>query len=296
MGMYVVELDCPWNDTPFEMPFHLQGFKIRTLEELQKVKEISRHVIIDIRLGRDTKFGTFIEKQESGGLKNSLPGISPTNQLDSVYDDTTTVEEEIVTARQIMGDAKNLYARVLSQVREGKEVDIGSLRDVVSSMTESVIRNPHALMWLIQLKSRDTYTYAHSIAACVLALAFGRYLGLPEPQLKILGLSTLLQDIGKLKLPMDLLHKSAPLTREEHNQVMSHVTHSVDILRKHPQLPMGTIEIVSAHHERYDGSGYPRGLKGDNINLVGTMNATTVAAIREASRGTISTWSAPSPA
>jgi putative nucleotidyltransferase with HDIG domain len=138
-------------------------------------------------------------------------------------------------------------------------------------MVDSIVRNPDALTWLTRLKLRDDYTYAHSIAVSVLALALGRHLGLPREDLEVLGSSTLLQDIGKLELPKKLLDKPAALSETEYKVIQKHVAFSADILRKHKLLPRRALEIVISHHERYDGSGYPRGIKGNRIDLLSTI-------------------------
>jgi putative nucleotidyltransferase with HDIG domain len=140
-------------------------------------------------------------------------------------------------------------------------------------MVESVIRNPDALVCLAQLKKRDEYTVTHSMRVCILALTFGRHLDFTAEELNLLGLGALLHDVGKMKIPESILNKPDRLTPEEFEIIKTHVPHGVAILESHPGIPKAAIELVHSHHERYNGAGYIRGLKGDNIGLFGSIGA-----------------------
>jgi len=136
-------------------------------------------------------------------------------------------------------------------------------------MVESVLRNPDALICFAQLKRKDEYTAMHSLRVSVLSLVFGRQLGMKAEELQILGVGALLHDLGKMKVPSEILNKSDSLTSDELSIVKMHVPWGIEILEKASQVPAGTLEIVRRHHERYDGSGYMDGLKGDTIGTLG---------------------------
>jgi putative nucleotidyltransferase with HDIG domain len=271
LGMYVVELDRPWRDAPFEMPFHLQGFRLRTMDELERVKALCQYVYIDPQLGKDAVRYLPDDVRDEHFAPDSLPPISPANRIDAAYHEVTTMEEELGAAREVLQDTRHTFSKILTDVQAGSEMDTAQLRQVVGAMVESVIRNPDALTWLTKLKERDRYTYSHSIAVCVLALTFGRHLGLPREDMETLGLATLLQDIGKLEIPAALLDKASALTDAELTVARRHVNHSVELLMQHPNFPKRALKIVASHHERYDGSGYPRGVKGDQISFLSTI-------------------------
>ncbi len=198
---------------------------------------------------------------------DELPPISAGTIKLVHYEDAASVEMELVPAREIIADSETVYSKVMDEVQSGQDLDSRAVKKIVHTMVDSVIRNPDALTWLVRLKSRDEYTYSHSIAVCVLAITLGRQLGLPEDELNKLGLSTLLQDIGKLRLPTPMLEKPAALTKNEYKLAQKHVHFSVDILQQKSKLPDSVIQTVLLHHERFDGSGYPFGLKGDKIDL-----------------------------
>jgi len=138
-------------------------------------------------------------------------------------------------------------------------------------MVESVVRNANGFMWLARLKVRDATAYDHGLNVAVFLLSFGRHLGLPKGLLEILGTAGLMQDVGKLRLPTGLLEKHTPLTAGERDLLKTHVMHSVEILETSHNVSPVLVETVAQHHERYDGSGYPKGIKGDEISMLGAM-------------------------
>jgi HD-GYP domain-containing protein (c-di-GMP phosphodiesterase class II) len=147
------------------------------------------------------------------------------------------------------------------------------VKGVVEPILESVIRNPEALMWLTQMRHKDSYTYAHSVDNCALAIAFGRHMGLYKDDLNTLATGLLLMDIGKMRIPPEVLNKTEPLTEDEFRLVRSHVGHSVEILEKSDGIGIDIINIALTHHERFDGSGYPSGLVGTQTPVYGRMAA-----------------------
>jgi HD-GYP domain-containing protein (c-di-GMP phosphodiesterase class II) len=180
-------------------------------------------------------------------------------------------DEELLIAKEIHARTKELIRGIVEDIRRDRQLDLEKASDVVDEMVESVNRSPDALMWLTKLKSRDSYAYDHGIDVAIHMVAFGRHLGFPKETLHILGLAGLMQDIGKLRLPEELLRKPGKLTSNEFVEMQSHVGHSIEILRQTRDLPVLVLDTVSQHHERLDGSGYPARLQGDKISTFGAM-------------------------
>jgi HD-GYP domain-containing protein (c-di-GMP phosphodiesterase class II) len=132
-------------------------------------------------------------------------------------------------------------------------------------MVESVVENEDALSWLARMKKKDNYIHDHSIASCVWAIVFGKHLGLEKNVLQVLGLGALLMDVGKTQLPTELLIKKEDLSAEEKLLLRKHVEYGLAIAQKVEGVDSRVIEIIASHHERYNGTGYPRGLKGNEI-------------------------------
>jgi HD-GYP domain-containing protein (c-di-GMP phosphodiesterase class II) len=271
VGMYVVEVDRPWLDTPF--PF--QGFHVRDLKELQQIRHLCRYVYVDpdLTLGKEPAHLPRAPGAVPFSPKRTpKPGNLPLHQRVDLappvtprYRDMTLVEEEITAAREVHTRTRQVIDNVFNDVRLGHALPSLDAKEAVSEMVESVIRNPDALVWLTHLKKKDDYTSIHSMNVCILALAFGRYLGLSKNSLLHIGIGGLLHDVGKMRVKQEILIKPDRLTEDEMEQMRNHAVYGRDILLASKDIPSGAADIAWSHHERMDGTGYPRGLKGESI-------------------------------
>ena len=158
-------------------------------------------------------------------------------------------------------------------LQQGRALDVGSLYDVVDSIVDEILADPRALIGLADVRTHDTYTFGHSVEVCVLCVALGRELGLAPERLRALGLGALLHDIGKIGIPADILRKPGRLTAAEWRVIQTHPRLGFDILRRYHEVPIPAAHVAYQHHERLDGSGYPRGLKEEGIHLYGKISA-----------------------
>jgi len=278
IGMYVCELDRPWRETPFLF----QGFEIRSKEEIETLRRFCRQVYVldrapepagappaghtDRREWRPGQSISLHVEQEIYKLNNH-PGAR------SLYADLTSVQQEAELVRDTFVEARLLIQEILHDAKLGRRLNLPGVKRAVRSMTESVLRNPDALMCFAQLKRKDEYTALHSLRVAILALTFGRQLGMPHDRLEMLGLGALLHDIGKVKVPDEILAKPGALTPEETAIMQRHVVWGVEILSATREVPEAALEVVRSHHERYDGSGYMNGLRGNAISEFGTIGA-----------------------
>lgn len=261
VGMYVSELDRPWLETPFLF----QGFPINDDIEIKELKKYCEYVYVDLEQSK--------ERYQARKKSKSNLAVEIHNQetIESTYQDLITVEEELETARDLRQKSNEMVSSIMDDVRAGKVFDIEGLADNIESMVESIIRNPDALVCLTRLKDQDSYTYSHSIDVCSYMLAFGRHLGFSKEQLKILGMGGLLQDVGKAKLPQSLLEHTGKLNAEELELARRHVTYSIEIVKELRAIPLDVVDMIYAHHERFDGSGYPLGVSGNKISMYSSM-------------------------
>ena len=275
IGMYVRELDRPWRETPFLF----QGFEIRREDEIRELQRYCQHVYIDIPEAYEKPVPrTPAEKaiaeevlQHKKVERDLLIKVASHPLLKPTYHDQTSLEQEIEAAREIHRETRELIYTLLEDVRLGKNINSLAAKRVVGEMVESVIRNPDALTSFTQLKQKDEYTAQHSMRVCILALSFGRHLGLERQELNLLGIGALLHDIGKMKVPNEILNKPGVLTEYEYALMKSHVPRGVEILEKSSGIPRPSIEVARCHHERHSGAGYIGGLKGDDIGLFGMI-------------------------
>ncbi len=281
LGMYVCDIDRPWLETPFLF----QGFEIHTQEQIEELKRYCKDVYIGADVNdvvtrysprsvgdRQRKMSFFTDPQKKLEFellkKANAPNRTTTKPC---YADQTTLEEEVTAITETYRESVTIIKTVMQDIRFGKSLDIPGTKKAVGQMAESVIRNPDALMCFAQLKKKDEYTALHSLRVCILALVFGRHLGVDLEQLHVLGLGALLQDVGKMRIPDEILKKPEPLTEQEFTLMKSHVPRGVTILASTKSIPQGAIAIVERHHERCDGSGYMNGLRGDEIGMFGTI-------------------------
>ena len=265
IGMYVSELDRPWR----ESPFLFQGFEVKDEEDISALQKLCRYVIIDTDEGRDVddKLKWRIDPllaTDTGEDKKKAPKDG--------YMQKTDLFEEMPKAREAERKTRNVIQTIMTDVRLGRSVDTSAAKEVVGELTESIVRNPDAMMCLSMLKEADEYTALHSLRVCILAVAFGRELGYPIDRLEQLGTGALLHDLGKLRIPLDILNKPGRLTTEEYDVIKSHVPLGVQVLEQSKGGITDTaIDVARYHHERIDGSGYVSGRGKEDIPEFGRI-------------------------
>jgi HD-GYP domain-containing protein (c-di-GMP phosphodiesterase class II) len=255
-GMFVAELDRPWTETPFMF----QGFHLRTDKQLEALKKHCKHVFIDIER---------TEKPDPRPPKAEFKIRGQTK-----YQETVRVEVEYHAATQ-------LYSRSVAKVDEllkpvskpGGVLEAKDVKESVTQLTDSVVRNPDAMLLVTRLRETSAAAHARALQVSIYMIVFGRFLELAREELELLGMVGLLQDVGKTRLPASLMEKNTTLTPEEAEIFKSHVQLGAEILKATPGMPPRLLELAILHHERQDGTGYPKGLKGSQIGLYGSIAA-----------------------
>lgn len=265
LGMYVSELDCPWLDTPYL----LQGLLIERQEDIKELSKYCAHVYIDTLRSRESPRPALL------GAEARVPPAAGRSQFHGtqIYVNTLAVEEELPVARRYHEEATDLAKLMMQAMSSELRVDMQAAKQAVDGLRESIIRNPDALMLLSRMRSTSSKEYQRAIEVAVYLLAFGRELGLPKEDLSDLGLGGLMLDIGKLHLPKELLEKDASYTPAEYRLIKRHVYYGNSMLRKRQDISERVLRMVSEHHERENGSGYPHGLVSDQISAFGRMAA-----------------------
>lgn len=207
------------------------------------------------------------------GRSAKRPDFIPPSVHLVIYEETVPVETETAVAAKAITRTADLLHRIAQDIRAGRTLALPEVEEVISDMVDSMVRNPDALMWVMRLRESDETTYGHGLYASVYLLALGRHLGFPKSQLAQLGTIGLLLDIGKMKLPRELLQKAGRLTTEEYETVKTHVQLGIELLSETGSIGTDILVGIAQHHERENGSGYPRGLAGPNISLYGRMAA-----------------------
>lgn len=266
LGMYVVELDRPWLETPFLF----QGFPILSEEEIRELQRCCLYVYIDEeqsvalqpRRFETAPHGMPVERFETRRLNRQLNERKP-----GPIGNRVELQQEMPRAREVYQQAKHYIDTIFDELRLGSQINLTEARSLADKTVESITSNENAMVWLTLLKRKDEYTSYHSINVCVLSVLFGRHLGLTEGELKTLGLGALLHDIGKMRVPVEIINKSSKLEPAEAGMMRKHPEYGKAMLAESDSIPEQARDIVYSHHERIDGSGYPLGLKGEQLGM-----------------------------
>lgn len=265
-GMYVSNLDRPWLDTPFL----LQGFVIKGQEDIDALQKFCEFVFIDTEQGTPAD----IYLDEPAELdKHYVEDFLQAGKRMVDYENQSSLLQEQPVSEQTLDQASVKVANIMDNLKTGDSLDLQAVRSAIQPMLDSMIRNSDTLLWMLRLRENDEYSYQHATDNCVLALAFGRFLGLYKEDLRTLAMGMLLLDVGKVKIAPEILNKPGILTKAEFSVAKKHVDFGVQILRDTPGVSEAVIEIVQTHHERFDGSGYPQGLKDKQIPIYGRIAA-----------------------
>lgn len=294
LGMFVTKLDRPWLETPFL----LQGFLIEDEEQIALLQQYCASVVIDRahsignqyqgrRHERDdpllTANITAISQGEAGDGDNFLPIARrlrektlsqqriPSSPRISPVDRQSRLEPELIYSAPIIDDVHRTLQHVREAIDSNSTFDLSRVSGLVDEMAAGVERNPDAMLWLARLRKTDEYSYDHAVDVSVHLMVFARFLGLPSDEVEQLGLAGLMQDIGKIQIDPEVLAKPTALTDAEYEHIKSHVASSLDLLVGQRDFSIAILEIVAAHHERYDASGYPRRLNRDRIKLAAEL-------------------------
>ncbi len=259
VGMYVSGLDRPWLGTPFM----IQGFCVESAEDIDRVRSYCSFVFVDVTKSRDPSHPLL---RRARGPRTSIPikDIFPGRAL-RAYPTTSDWRDESAQAWLILDSLVDDVNAIFEHVSDGGTLNVIRLKKSVEPVVDSMSRNPDACIWLARLKQHDQYAYQHSLSASIWAVALGRQLGLPRHDLRSLAMGCMLMDVGKLRVDPSLLQAPRPLSEGEADRMREHVAHGVDIVRESGMMNQDVIDIVAHHHERFDGSGYPQGLAGDQV-------------------------------
>lgn len=256
--MHVVRLDRAWTETDFP----LQGFIVHTVDDIQAIQEQCETVFIEGRVSYRERLARGFQGKWG---KSKPPAATAEPQRQITYINKISFDEELGNAMQSFHTCRNLAKNILSTIRLGRVIDLNEIRPAVQGIVASILRNHSALLWLTQIRNKDDYTAEHCMNVCVLSAAFGKHLNLDEKELEVLALCGLLHDVGKIKVDESILNKPGAFTSEEFEQMKMHPVFGRQVLASIKGLEPIAVDVAHSHHERMDGSGYPRGLAHNQI-------------------------------
>lgn len=267
VGMRVVALDRPWEETSFM----LQGFVIASPEDIRELQRQCLTVTVQVRIesmpgtksravaatpGRDRDTGS------------AAPGVQtgPASSHRVKYLNKVGFAQSVEASRLTFDSARAMSRTIMDGLRAGHSLNVTECRELVEEVVDSILANRDAMRFLSMIKHKDSYTAEHSMNVCILSATFARHLGLMEFEIREIALCGLLHDVGKSRIPLDILNKPGRFTREEAYLMAEHPTHGRNILMSASTDFKNAVDVAHSHHERMDGKGYPRGLRQEQIS------------------------------
>ncbi|MBL8428371.1 MAG: HD-GYP domain-containing protein [Dechloromonas sp.] len=263
LGMHLQAFCGAWLDHPFWRT----KFVLTDPNDLVLVRESPiSEVWIDISKGLDVEPGS-AAAAVNVEIVEKLPEPAPAKI------EKTSFNDEVKRASRIVAKGKEAVVSMFQEARMGKAIEAEAAAPLVEEISNSVMRNPGALISLARLKIADDYTYMHSVAVCALMIALARQLGLDEQQTRDAGMAGLLHDLGKAMIPLEVLNKPGKLTDAEFAMIKTHPEEGHKLLLEGKGVSDVTKDVCLHHHEKVDGSGYPKGLNSETMSLFAKMGA-----------------------
>ena len=265
-GMFIEEFCGSW----MEHPFWRSRFVLASDEDLARILQSS---ITELWI--DPAKGVGLSDAEERSLP--VPDEPSVERLVvsplATKPQRVSTADEVDRAARICNQARQAVEQMFSEARMGKAVNAEHCKAMVEEISNSVSRNPGALISLARLKTADEYTYMHSVAVCALMIALAREIDLPEPEVQEAGLAGLLHDMGKALIPISVLNKPGKLTDAEFDLVKQHPAKGHALLLEGGKASEGVMDACLHHHEKTNGTGYPHRLVDADISLIAKMTA-----------------------
>ena len=266
VGMYVHDLNCGWLDHPFAR----NRFSVDAAAVLRKILETGvTEVTIDTDLGVVVSAG---DDSKTEALKSDEPACEPSSYTPLTIANLSP-SQRFNHVKSLCANANRLMQDMMRDIRLGNQVEFGKCSPIVDNILEAMFSFPSAMLPLAQVKNRDEYTFQHSVSVAALAVAFGRVLNMPRDEVRELAMGGLLHDVGKAQVPGRILNKPGKLDDAEFATMKNHVVSTAGLIKDAKGISQIAFNAAAQHHERYDGTGYPNGLKGDEISVHGQMLA-----------------------
>lgn len=281
VGMFVVEMDIPWIQTPFLL--HRRAIKSENDIALLKKSGV-KVVTIDLdkshyaeEQSEKSIFSGAIqaETQKINHELNNIPEqtamLHPSLSPESLDNPSVSLDEELKQASLLKKQAYAAFQQIHELVKNHQSITRQDLEPIVDETINSLLRNSQALLTLLHLKRFEEKIFSHSFSVMSLTLTLAIKEGFEQKDLAVLGLAALLHDIGWAQLPLNLFGKSKPYSKNELIVVQQHLQIADLIMGKSNTIPVQVKNLMSQHHERLDGSGYPHGIKEDQQNRLSRL-------------------------
>jgi HD-GYP domain-containing protein (c-di-GMP phosphodiesterase class II) len=197
-------------------------------------------------------------------------GITSVYIIDELID---KIEVDELVTEQTRNEATLIIKETMQNVKNARTPEGEKVIKIVDSITDELIHNPNLIVNLVEVRAMNDYTFAHCLGVSILAMVTGIGMGYDYKKLKELGIGAILHDIGKAFIPDEVLYKPGPLNKAEYEEIKNHTKMGYDIIRDCNEFSMSSAVVAWQHHEKFDGTGYPRRLKGETIHEYARITA-----------------------
>ncbi|MBM4259846.1 MAG: HD-GYP domain-containing protein [Deltaproteobacteria bacterium] len=265
-GFFVHDFNCGW----LNHPFFKNRMMLKSDKDIEKIVARGIHeVYIDTDAGLDLDDAPTQEEVDQA-IDNELEALTPAIPSKPA---SVPLAERVDQSKTLIIESKFTTQCLLDGVKFGQPIDTAELASMIDNVTAQVLDDGNALVCLLRNKRRNEYSYLHSLSVAALCISFAQSMSFDAEQVRDLGMGGLLHDIGEVRTPSRILNKPGPLTDDEYGIMQQHVARGIEIVRQTGRLSAASASIIAQHHERLDGTGYPKGLRGDEIGLFGQVAA-----------------------
>ncbi len=261
IGMFVSELDCPWSATPFPMG----GFHIKKAEDIQVLQKFCKVVTIDTNRGAEPAQRRKTDLTILSSARKAAPSAAAVKVNRDTYPTTHSVKQILDKTLSAYEQLQDQYQALGEQIREGQCINLHSVTKSGNSLIASILANPQVLIWILLTDSAPRQPSSYCVRAAIWAAMLARQIGLKRHDIEVLFLGTLFSDIGMNLLPEKLVNKRGSFRKKELLAYRKHIELGLDLLSQYQDVDEDVLRVVRSHHERHDGRGFPKGLKGDQI-------------------------------
>ncbi len=247
LGMYVAELDRPWLQTPF----HAHGFLLAHAEQIEALRRICSYVYVDPVLSEHSESDLF-----STGLTARVSTLKSDHRLSGLD-----------RSRHALHETGHALDATVREARRSEQISLDAPRLALKALVSNLVEDSDTLPWLLATELHVGFLYRRALGSAVLMTIAGHRIGFERTVLDELALAGLLLDIGKISVPITILAKPARLTGPERGFITRHVRRGLYMVRAAEVISETLEEAILGHHERLDGSGYPRGVRGTRLSL-----------------------------
>lgn len=248
-------------------PFLFSSFKIRNEKQLKLLRSLGiSHVLYDSRKS------DLPPLPPPKANTPPLPPAPPDPEIEAMWAEKKKRREKLSRQCEVLGRCERQFATGASTVKSllrniysRPDESVQQAQALVSGMVDSMLADKDIALYLVNAKAGDENAYYHALNVTMLALILGKEAQLSAEAMRALGIGTLLHDIGKKKIPSQILLNKSPWTKAEHSFYQQHVAYGVEMAQCLPEIPAAALDVIAMHHELLDGSGYPGKLEGEQI-------------------------------